>query len=329
MPLLPSTKFFQKVSRPFPTGVTTPRPVITTRRSLFIKKVTGESLFLARAHADALHGLEKFPFGFDRGRDDDFGLLKLGNVAGANVAHASRDRADEVLAAVINLGRPEKDLFQRTGGADLDPRPAREIHMRGRHSPMITGARRLLRASKRAAEHDCIRATRERFANVAALAHSAVSDDWDITRSFFEISVAGGGAIDRGGDLRHAQAKHAARSASCSGTDTDENASRTAFHNFQRDIVADGVADDDRDAHVGAKFCQIKRFVFGRDVSRGRDRALYNVNIGAGFLRDWSELGRTLRNGTDGGDSAFIFDLFHPRRDQIRVNRLLINSLQQ
>src|SRR6266436_3148378 len=233
------------------------------------KESDGESLFLARAHADALHGLEKFPFGFDRGRDDDFGLLKLGNVAGANVAHASRDRADEVLAAVINLGRPEKDLFQRTGGADLDPRPAREIHMRGRHSPMITRARRLLRASKRAADHDCIRATRERFANVAALAHSAVSNDWDITRSFFEISVAGGGAIDRGGDLRHAQAKHATRSASCSGTDTDENASRTAFHNFQRDIVADGVADDDRDAHVGAKFCQIKRFVFGRDVSRG------------------------------------------------------------
>src|SRR5437667_3930791 len=119
MPLLPSTKFFQKVSRPFPTGVTTPRPVITTRRSLFIKKVTGESLFLARAHADALHGLEKFPFGFDRRRNDDFGLLKLGNVARADVAHASRDRADQILTAIINLGRTEKNLFQRSSGADF------------------------------------------------------------------------------------------------------------------------------------------------------------------------------------------------------------------
>src|SRR5437667_2035794 len=250
MPLLPSTKFFQKVSRPFPTGVTTPRPVITTRRSLFIKKVTGESLFLARSHADALHGLEKFPFGFDRRRNDDFGLLKLGDVAGANVAHASRDRADEILTSVIDFGRAKKNLLQRTGGADLDPRAAREIHMRGRHSPMITGARRLLRASKRAADHDCIRATSERFANVAALAHSAVGDDRDITRRFFEISVARGGAIDRGGDLRHPESKDTAWRASCSGTDADENAGRSAFHNFQRDIVADGVADDDRDAHI-------------------------------------------------------------------------------
>src|SRR5207247_8768307 len=145
-------------------------------------------------------------------------------------------RADEGLAAVINLGRAEKDLFQRTGGADLDPRSAREIHMRGRHSPMITGARRLLRASKRAADHDCIRATRERFANVAALAHSAVGDDWDITRRFFEISVARGSTIDRGGDLRHTQSKHTARSASCSRTDANDNADRAAFHNFQRYI---------------------------------------------------------------------------------------------
>src|SRR4029077_16685359 len=115
---------------------------------------------------------------------------------GANVAHASCDRADEILTSVIDFGRPKKNLLQRTGGAAPAPRAAREIHMRGRHSPMITGARRLLRASKRAADHDCIGATSERFANVATLAHSAVGDDWDITRRFFEISVAGGGAID-------------------------------------------------------------------------------------------------------------------------------------
>src|SRR5437667_12438391 len=130
MPLLPSTKFFQKVSRPFPTGVTTPRPVITTRRSLFIKKVTGESLFLARPHADALHGLEKFSFGFDRGRDDDFGLLKLGNVARAHVAHTSRDGTNQILTAIINFRRAEKNLLERPGGADFDPRAARVI--RGR-----------------------------------------------------------------------------------------------------------------------------------------------------------------------------------------------------
>jgi len=51
---------------------------------------------------------------------------------------------------------------------------------------------------------------------------------------------------------------------------------------------------------------RIERFVFGRDyVARFENRALHNVNIGAGFLRDRSELGPHAGNGADGGDSAF------------------------
>ena len=60
-----------------------------------------------RAHPDALDGLEKLAFGFDRGCDDDLGLLKLRQRTGADVAHAGRDCADEVLTAVVDLGRSE------------------------------------------------------------------------------------------------------------------------------------------------------------------------------------------------------------------------------
>src|SRR5579863_10406353 len=78
----------------------------------FINESTG-------SHADTLHGLEKFAFGFDAGRDDDFRLLKFADGSGADVAHASGDGADKILRAVIDCGRAEKNLLQRTAQADL------------------------------------------------------------------------------------------------------------------------------------------------------------------------------------------------------------------
>src|SRR5437588_12927148 len=96
-----------------PIGVIAPRPVRTTLRSVFIG-------YSARSHPDALDGLEKFAFGFDRRGDDDFGLLELGDRLCADVAHAGGNRADQVLTSVIDLGGAEEDLFQRTGRAYFD-----------------------------------------------------------------------------------------------------------------------------------------------------------------------------------------------------------------
>src|SRR3954464_1317916 len=67
---------------------------------------------LSCAHADALDGLEEFAFGFNRGRDDDFGFLEFVNAGGADVAHAGGDGADEVLGAVVHSGGAEKDLAE-------------------------------------------------------------------------------------------------------------------------------------------------------------------------------------------------------------------------
>jgi hypothetical protein len=58
-----------------------------------------------------LDGLEKLSFGLNRGRDDDLGLLKFGNIASANITHASRDCADQILAAIVNLCRPKENLL--------------------------------------------------------------------------------------------------------------------------------------------------------------------------------------------------------------------------
>ena len=106
---------------------------------------------LARAHADALDGLEQFAFGLDAGGDDDFGFLKFANARRADVAHAGGDGADQILRTVIHRGRAEKNLFQRTAHADLDARAARQVGVRRGHAPMIALAGRFLGAGERAA----------------------------------------------------------------------------------------------------------------------------------------------------------------------------------
>ena len=143
-----------------------------------------------------------------------------------------------------------------------------------------------MRFGEGAADHDGVRAAGERLADVAAFAHAAVGDDRNVARCFLEISVARRGAIDRRGDLRDAEPKDAARSAGGARSDADQDRGRTAFHDLEGGVVTDGVADDDRDPHVAAKFRELERFVFGRNVPDRRDGALHDKNVGTRFLRD-------------------------------------------
>src|SRR5262245_57378613 len=82
---------------------------------------------LARAHADTLDGLEELAFGFNARRDNDFSFLKSADALSADIAHARGDRADEILRAVIDAGRPVKDLLQRPADADFDSCATRKI----------------------------------------------------------------------------------------------------------------------------------------------------------------------------------------------------------
>ena len=134
---------------------------------------------------------------------------------------------------------------------------------------MVTGARRFVRFCKCAPDHDGIRAASEGFANIAALAHAAVGDDRNVARGFFEVGIAGSGAVNRGRDLRHAETKDAARSAGGTGTDPDQNCCRSAFHNLEGNVEADGVTDDDWDPHFAAEFFQVERFILRRHVAHG------------------------------------------------------------
>ena len=123
---------------------------------------------------------------------------------------------------------------------------------------MITASRRFVGLGKCASHHDGVGPAGECLANIPAFTHPAIGDDRDEARSFFEIGVARGRAIDGGRNLRHAKAEHAARSASCSRPDPNQNRGRPTAHDLERHIVADGVANDHGNPHFPTEFREIE-----------------------------------------------------------------------
>ena len=130
--------------------------------------------------------------------------MELAQVSSTHVAHARRDCAYEILASVIDLGRSEQYLSQRAGRPDMDSCPPRQIRVGCSHSPVITLSRGFHSFGKGATDHDCIRPTGERLANVTALTHTAIGDDWNILSAFFIEMVASGRAVDRCRNLGYA-----------------------------------------------------------------------------------------------------------------------------
>src|SRR6476646_3481483 len=194
---------------------------------------------------------------------------------------------------------------------------------------MIAASWRFVRLGKRASHHDRVCAAGQRLANVPASAHPAIGNDGHVSRGFFEVSVARCRAIDGGGHLRNSESEHTTRSTSSSGPDTNQDRSGPALHYLESNIVSDCVSHDYRDAHLTAKFFKIERLVLRRNVTHGGNRALHNENIRASFLRDPAKFRCALRNGTHGGYNTSVLDLAHTRRNEVLLNRFLVNSLQQ
>jgi hypothetical protein len=109
--------------------------------------------------------------------------------------------------------------------------------------------------------------------------------------------------------------------------DADEHAGHAVFHQFEHDVVGDGVADDDRD--------------FLALVKSARSSDLYSVEMcltvetvdwttkrsAPGFLRDGGEALGLLRDGTDGGEHAALAQFLHAPGDQFLLDRLGVNFL--
>src|SRR5947207_15749497 len=194
---------------------------------------------------------------------------------------------------------------------------------------MVATSWRFVRLGKRAAHHDRVCAACHRHANVAASAHAAVGDDRHIPRCFFEVSVSRCRAIDGGSHLRNPESEYTTRSASSSGPDTNQDRSRPALHYLESHIVPDCISHDHRDSHLAAKCFKSERLVLRRNVTDSGNRALHNENVRASFLRDPAKFGCALRNRTHGGYDTGVLDLAHTCRNEILLDRFLVNSLQQ
>jgi hypothetical protein len=73
---------------------------------------------------------------------------------------------------------------------------------------MIAASWCFVRFGESASNHYRVCAASEGFANITTFAHPPICDDRDITRSLFEICIAGCGAIDSSGHLWNAKTKN-------------------------------------------------------------------------------------------------------------------------
>src|SRR5215831_16318910 len=187
------------------------RPSACRRRS-------GSACALGLAwRAQLLGALEHLAFGLDGRSDDQLRLLQLLDVLRSHRAHAGANGTHEVQRAVLGEGGAEEDLFERTGDADADARPARQIRVRGGHAPVIPAPRRLLGAREGGADHDGVRARGERLADVAAGGHATIGDDGYVAAGALVVEVTRGGGVCSGRHLGHAETEDLAARAGGAG----------------------------------------------------------------------------------------------------------------
>ena len=140
--------------------------------------------------------------------------------------------------------------------------------------------------------------------------------------------VASRGHVRRRGHLRHADAEDAPRRARRSRPHTDEDAGDAGFHQLERGVVLDAVADDDRDLAGPHQRIECELVIRARRVSSRQHRALDDEHVRTGLLDDLRPL---FGPGRDGGNSAGHtrrLDRLDPLADELRLHRLAIGLFE-
>src|SRR5581483_496751 len=204
------------------------------------------------------------------------------------------------------------------------------LAVRRRHAPVVAAPGSLFGGGEDRAEHDGIGAGGEGLAHGTAVAHAAVGDDRDVAAGLAVVGVAGGGRVDRRGDLRDADAEHFAAGAGGAGADADEHAGDAGLHQLLGGGERDGIADDDRHvAHVLDQLVEDEALLGPADVARAGDGRLHDEDVDAGIARDGRELLRVHRRAGYGGDAAALLDLAHALADELGLHRRGVDLLHQ
>src|SRR5260370_1707738 len=272
--------------------------------------------------------LQRFALGSDGWGDDHLDVLELGDVVGAANAERGTPGAGEVLAAVVDTGGAEQDLFQRRLGADVHPGSARKVGVRGRQAPVEALGGRVCGARGGRPDHDRVGAGRDRFADTGYDAHAAVGDDSYGHAAPADVLVGGRRNVGGGGDLRHAHAEDASCGAGGARPHADEDAGDAGLHELQRGLVVDAVAHHDWDRAAAHELIKGELVIRPRRVARGESGALDDENVRARGLHQLRALSRAPRHRRNCARYAGGLDCLDALGDQVRLDRFAIHLFE-
>ena len=281
----------------------------------------------AGAHADRLVALERLALGLQRRGDHQLGPVELRDVLVAAGRHRGPQAAHQVERAVVLAGRARDDLLERAVLRRRHPRAARERRVERRHAPVEAVARRLVGARQRGADHHRVGAAGDRLRDVAARAHAAVGDHAAVVARLEHVLRARGRHVGDRGRLRDADAEHAAGGARRAGADADEHAGRARAHEVQARVVAGTAAEDDGDRELAHELLEVEHVTLARDVLGGDHGALHDQDVQPRLQRQLVPALDLLRGQRRGGDDAVRLDLLDALRDQLLLDRLLVDLL--
>ncbi len=197
------------------------------------------------------------------------------------------------------------------------------------HAPVVAPAGGAFRLGEGGADHDGVRAGGDGLAEVAALLDAAVGDDGHVAAGPLLVGIAGGGAVNGGGDLGHAHAEHLAGGAGGAGADPDEDAGHALLHELEAGRVADAVADHDGHLDLLDHLRENEPAVALGDVAGGGDGGLDDEDIAAGFLDDGGEPLGVGGDERDGAGDAGLLDFLDAARHDVFLDGLRVNLLEE
>jgi hypothetical protein len=209
----------------------------------------------------------------------------------------------------------------------VDADAARELGVASGHAPGKATGWRFLGAGEGSSEHDGVSASSECFADVAAVAHAAVGDDWDVASGVAEVLIARRRAFNGGGDLGYAYAENFTGCADSAGPDTHEHTGDPGLHQFLGRLVSNGVTNDNGDADVLDKLFKDQTSRRGGDVTSARDGGLNDKDISAGVYSNRGQFLGVGRGTGDGTNATFRLDFPDALTDKFFLERRFRQAL--
>ena len=182
-------------------------------------------------------------------------------------------------------------------------------------APVEAAAGRVRGAGQGGAEHDGVRAARDRLDDVARARHAAVGDDVHVAAAgLVHVVAAGRRDVGDRGRHRRVDAEGGAGGVGRAAAEADEHARRAGAHEVQRRRVGRAAADDHRHVELVDELLEVERLGPAGDVLGGDGRAADDEQVDPGVHDGLPELLGALRASARRRRSPRRADLARPAR---------------